>query len=146
MIPMAHPRIVVPTKVSAGKGGNVTIEIDDKLALSDKDGSAAWVVYGLERSSWLMGKTSPDNKFSKAYPAETSYRHSLAEEAAALKMVAESASRFVQEKKVTELDPSLANLIKLKDAGLIEAYILFARADEGIARDYAAYRREIVIN
>jgi len=31
--------------------------------------------------------------------------------------------------------------MKLSDAGLLEAYILFARPDKGIARDYAPYRK-----
>jgi hypothetical protein len=29
----------------------------------------------------------------------------------------------------------------LNEAGLIEAYVLFVRPDEGIGRDYAAYRK-----
>ena len=37
-------------------------------------------------------------------------------------------------------DASLANLLKLHQADMIEPYVLFARADEGIARDYEAYR------
>ena len=32
--------------------------------------------------------------------------------------------------------------MKLNSAGLIEAYILFARPDQGIARDYAAFRKD----
>ncbi len=31
--------------------------------------------------------------------------------------------------------------MKLNDAGLLEAYILFARPDKDIARDYAPYRK-----
>jgi hypothetical protein len=38
------------------------------------------------------------------------------------------------------LDVSLHNLIKLYDAGFLEAYVLYARPDAGIARDYPAYR------
>ena len=30
--------------------------------------------------------------------------------------------------------------MELNDSGLLEAYILFARPDEGIARDYEAHR------
>jgi len=35
----------------------------------------------------------------------------------------------------------LARLIKLHDEQLIESYVLFAMADQGIAEDYAAYRK-----
>ncbi|HST50636.1 MAG TPA: hypothetical protein VLJ61_01395 [Pyrinomonadaceae bacterium] len=43
------------------------------------------------------------------------------------------------DKKVKSLSPSLAKLKKLNDEGLLEAYILLARADQGIADDYPAY-------
>jgi hypothetical protein len=36
----------------------------------------------------------------------------------------------------------LNNLVKLWNAGLIEPYVLFARASQDIARDYGAYRRD----
>jgi hypothetical protein len=38
-------------------------------------------------------------------------------------------------------DESLANLLKLHQSDLIEAYVLFVTPDEGIARDYDEYRR-----
>ena len=38
-------------------------------------------------------------------------------------------------------DPSLATLVKLNDEGLLEPYVLLTRADAGIARDYATYRK-----
>ncbi|PYP84152.1 MAG: hypothetical protein DMG65_23000, partial [Candidatus Angelobacter sp. Gp1-AA117] len=37
-------------------------------------------------------------------------------------------------------DPSLSLLLKLYQAGVLEAYVLFRLGDEGIARDYSAYR------
>jgi hypothetical protein len=43
--------------------------------------------------------------------------------------------------KIKQLDPALAELVRLNDDGLLEAYVLFARADEGIAQDYSAYRK-----
>ncbi|HKO99246.1 MAG TPA: tetratricopeptide repeat protein [Pyrinomonadaceae bacterium] len=142
MIPMGHPRIVVPAKVSRSNSGDVSIAIDEKAMINEKDGSTAWILYGLSRSRWITAKSAPPSeKFTKAYPQETAYRHSLAEETEALRTVAESAERLVQEKKATELDPSLANLIRLKDVDLLEAYVFFARANQGIAHDYPAYRR-----
>jgi hypothetical protein len=69
------------------------------------------------------------------------YRHSLKEEARALRIVAEIAAKDLKDGKVNTLDDSLKNLIKLNDAGLLEAYILFARPDQGISHDYDTYRK-----
>ena len=33
-------------------------------------------------------------------------------------------------------------LVKLNEDGFLEAYILFAHPDQGIVRDYAAYRKD----
>jgi len=41
---------------------------------------------------------------------------------------------------VKQLDSSIENVVKLNSAGLLEAYILFAKPDQGIARDYVTYR------
>ena len=89
----------------------------------------------------MPGKNGPSEKFSKAYPGETTYRHSLAEEVEALRMAASVAERQEKEKKVTSPDPSLANLVRLNQAGLLQPYVFFARVDEGIARDNEVYRR-----
>ncbi|PYS37996.1 MAG: hypothetical protein DMF71_17540, partial [Acidobacteria bacterium] len=45
-----------------------------------------------------------------------------------------------KEKPGMKLTPSLENLVKLSNAGLLEAYLLFVRPDNGIARDYESYR------
>ncbi len=137
---MAHPKIVVPSKVSTGKDGNVTITLDELAVKGNEKGTAAWMLYGLTRAAWMNNKNGLSEKFSKAYPGETKYRHSLAEEVDALKLVLVSASEQLKENKQIELDPSIVTLMKLNEAGLLESYILFVRVDEGIARDYAAYR------
>ena len=36
---------------------------------------------------------------------------------------------------------ALDALVQFEEAGLLEAYVLFARTDEGIARDYVEYRK-----
>jgi hypothetical protein len=41
---------------------------------------------------------------------------------------------------VTAIDPSLAALVKIDQAGLIEPFALLNRADGEIAQDYAPYR------
>ena len=43
------------------------------------------------------------------------------------------------DKKVKALSPSLAKLKKLDDEGLLEAYILLAKADDGISSDHPQY-------
>jgi tetratricopeptide (TPR) repeat protein len=140
-ISMGHPNIVIPAQVSAGNSGDVKITVDDSaLKASDKDGTAAWMFYGLVRATWMPKKNGVSEKFAKSYPGETAYRHSLAEEVEALKGVAESVATQLKEKTVAELNPSLTALIRLKEAGLLEAYVLFAKVDQGIARDYTAYR------
>jgi hypothetical protein len=67
----------------------------------------------------------------------------MKEEATALRIVAELVANDVKTGKLKFVnDPSLAILLKLNQANLIEAYVLFARADDGIAQDYEAYRRD----
>ncbi|HEY0003955.1 MAG TPA: tetratricopeptide repeat protein [Pyrinomonadaceae bacterium] len=132
---LAHPKFDVPTNVSSSGQNKTTINIDPSMLGNKDDGSAAWLMYGIERASW-NGK-----KFTEKYPNEKTYRHSLAEETSALRLVVQSAREQLKDKKVKQLDPSLANLIKLDDAGLLEAYILLARYDEGIVQDYAGYRK-----
>ncbi len=97
------------------------------------DGSFAWIAYGAARSSWRK------EKFAKTFPNEKRYRHSLQEEADALRSVLAIATGDKQAKK---LSTSLAKLKKLNDEGLLEAYILMALADEGIAADHPAYLRQ----
>ena len=107
----------------------------DPKVLADKgDGSSAWVLYGMKRALWRT-KT-----FAEKFPNEKDYRHTLAEEADALKTMANQAKSLLKEQKVKQLDSSIENVVKLNSAGLLEAYILFAKPDQGIARDYVTYR------
>ncbi|MFN2454122.1 MAG: tetratricopeptide repeat protein [Pyrinomonadaceae bacterium] len=133
-VKLAHPHIQPPTALRT-EGNNTTLAVDPKI-LNSQGGSNAWLMYDLTRTAWAKGD------FARAYPNEKVYRHSLREEAAALRMVANAAAKDLQSGKIKSLEPSLATLVKLNDAGLLEAYILLARADQGIARDYAAYRQE----
>lgn len=138
-IKVGHPKIEIPTNVSSAANGNVNVTVDERALSGKDDGSAAWMMYGLARAAWMSDKTGkPSEKFARAYPGEKTYRHSLAEEVDALRLVITS---LKEQKNVKQLEPSLAALIKLHDAGLLEPYILFARADQGIARDYADYQK-----
>lgn len=136
-VKIGHTQIDQPKPSMTGSTGNngTTITIDPK-ALDPKQGAAYyWSFYDLTRSTYPA-------TFQKEFPNEKTYRHSLKEEATALHIVAEMVANDLKSGKIKSMDdPSLANLLKLQQADLIEAYVLFARADEGIARDYAAYRK-----
>jgi tetratricopeptide (TPR) repeat protein len=135
-VQLGHPQIDIPTTVESREGGNTQITIDPKVgAKDDPAGTSAWNRYGFYRASWKL------KEFAKAYPNETSYRHSLREEAAALQAVVEAVKQAQKEKKITQLDRSLANLVKISDEGLLEPFILFALVDEGIAKDYYEYKK-----
>jgi len=125
------PKVLAPSTGADGKTNiNVTIDPATLGKKGDQDGQSAWFIYSLNRGVW------PATRFAKEFPAEKQYRHSLKEEAESLHMVAGQARM----KKVKRLEPQLALLVKLDDAGLIEAYVLISAADQGISPDYEAYR------
>jgi tetratricopeptide (TPR) repeat protein len=128
---IGHPQIDIPTSVTFDEKGGIKINLDASVLLgSGNDGSSAWLLYGGTRTIWQK------EKFAKTFPAEKTYRHSLAEEAEALRGVVTAAA---SDKKAKTLSPALAKLKKLNDDGLLEAYILLARPDAGIAQDHYAY-------
>lgn len=128
---LAHPQIDVPTKVTFDEKGDAKIDLDGSALLGAQDeGLFAWISYGATRSAWRK------EKFTKAFPNERVYRHSLLEEAEALRSVV---SLAVSDKKTKNLSPSLAKLKQLDEEGLLEAYILLAQPDEGVAADHPAY-------
>lgn len=136
-VSLDHPRIEIPTDVTPPENGKMTLTVDPKL-LDEKarrTGLGSWLMYGMSRTSWAT------SEFGKAFPTESTYRHSLREEAAALRSVIEAVKQSEREKQISELDPSLAKLMELDNNGLLEPYILFALADRGIAQDYAEYRK-----
>jgi tetratricopeptide (TPR) repeat protein len=141
-VSMQHPKIEIPTNLTSKKPGEVNITLDSNVLKRDDDGSAAWMMYGIIRAGWMDDKDGKrSEKFTKAYPNETAYRHSIAEEVEALRGVLESVRVQTKEKSATKLTPSLENLLKLDEAGALEAYIFFARPNEGIVRDYFLYRK-----
>jgi tetratricopeptide (TPR) repeat protein len=103
-----------------------------------KDLSDAWRAYHSVRADWKQG-----GKFKQHFPRESQYRHSLAEETEALTAAIRVLERLRGDIDTAELiseDQSLLLLLKLHQAGVLESYVLFRLGDEGIARDYAAYR------
>lgn len=94
---LGHPQIDIPTKVTFDEKGNAQINLDASALLGEKDdGSFAWISYGVTRSTWRK------EKFAKVFPNERVYRHSLAEEADALRSVIVLATG---DKKTKKLSP-----------------------------------------
>jgi hypothetical protein len=133
-INLDHPKIDIPTNVAPGEDGKITINLG-AMSKDDKSGAgAAWLTYGLIRASWQQ------KEFAKEYPNEKKYRHSLKEEAAALR----NALKVYEGRKKTnpkDADASLQLLAKLDQQGFLESFILLATPDEGIVQDYIEYRR-----
>jgi tetratricopeptide (TPR) repeat protein len=137
-VSLAHPTIdQPPPSMRSSQDGNnqTTITIDPK-ALDPKQGPAYyWGFYDLTRAAYPA-------TFNKDYPGETTYRHNLKEEASALRVVAEMVASDLKSGKLKSVDDtSLANLLKLHQADLLEPYVLFGRPDEGISQDYLEYRK-----
>ena len=132
-----HPEVDIPTDVTSQNSNQITINVDpNSLKKDDKSGAGtAWLTYGFVRVSWSK------SEFAKQYPDEKKYRHSLKEEAAALRSALKS-YQGQQAKNPQNTDPSLQLLARLEKEGLLESFILLALPDEGIAQDYPGYRRE----
>jgi tetratricopeptide (TPR) repeat protein len=114
---------------------NITININPADAMDKKNaGGFAWMMYSMKRATFR------GDDFKKDFPDEKEYRHSLREEDEALGMVV----TVLKERKLkpSQLDESLRNLVALSDAGMLDCWILINAADEGIAQDYPAYRKE----
>ncbi len=131
------PRIdrPAPPKADPNKPNTTNIVIDiNSLDQKKNPYGFAWMMYSMVRATWQ------GDQFKKNYPDEKEYRHTLKEEDAALGVVAST----VQEKKakVEKLDESLRNLVELQKAGMLDCWILINGADEGVAKDYSAYRKE----
>lgn len=138
-IALAHPKVEFPANVNKKNDNTTTITMDpNMLAKGDKDGSSgAWMIYSLTRASWAT------SEFAKQYPNEKTYRHSLKEEAASIRAALKELER---QKGGATGDQSLQTLKKLDKEGLLEAFILLAMPDAGIATDFAAYRQTNVEN
>jgi tetratricopeptide (TPR) repeat protein len=115
------------------KGTTITLD-STMLNKSDSATTAAWIAYGARRALWQK------ERYKKEYPQAPAYRHSLREEADSLRVMLSVLSELSQKDKGGSADPSLAELAKIDQAGLLEPYVLIGRADAGIAQDYSGYR------
>lgn len=126
---LGHPKIDIP-KTTVGPDGKKNVDIT--ISPTMDDGSMAWIAYSTTRDEWQK------TKFVKAYPNEKTYRHSVAEEADALRSVLSMAKSL----KPKTLNSQIGMIEKLDKDGVLEAYILLAIPDEGIAADHPAYLRQ----
>lgn len=122
---LGHPKIDIP-ETKTGPDGKPTTNIT--LTTAD-DGSMAWIAYTNTRDDWQK------SKFTKTFPKEKTYRHTMAEETAALRSVVSMARSL----KPKQLNTQIALLEKMDKDGVLEAFVLMARADEGISGDYDDY-------
>jgi hypothetical protein len=130
----SHPRIVPEDIEGAGDAKKADqAKVLAEAAARPADGRSHWRLYRETRAAWQK------DRFQKTFPG-AAYRHSLAEEADALRRVARKIADDVKAGRIKQPDPCFANLLQLDQEGLLEAYILIARPDDGITQDYDAYR------
>jgi len=130
---LAHPAIDLPVEVTLDAKGEAQVSVDAGKLGDAESGAAAWNAYGPARAAWR------NVQFALKFPNEPAYRHSLAEEVDALRTVIAVATDDMTVKKPS---PTLGKLNKLNQEGLLEAYVLLARADKGIAQDHPAYLKD----
>ena len=120
---LGHPKLNIPDVSFDSNGKAIT-----GAAIDANDPSARpWLSYIATRESWRK------EKFAKAFPKESVYRHSLQEEAEALRSV------ITASEGSKTANPQLQVLAKMDAEGLLEAFILMALPDKGIAADHAEF-------
>ncbi len=138
---LAAPPVTLPGRpkieTTTGKDGYITsmkMGLDPSLkANEDSPMLTANMAYEMEFSTWVIGGI-----FHKTFPTETQYRHSLAEEAQAIRsgLSALKKANTAEDK----YDATWKTLADLDRDGMLECWILLDHPDQGIAQDYAAYR------
>ncbi len=102
-----------------------------RLSLPSGDSAtAARIAYDSVRAAWRDVAGGRSAAFAAALPSETAYRHSLAEELAALRAAGKAGGD----------DPRTRNIATLDSLGLLEPFVLIAGSDAGVAQDYPGYR------
>ena len=125
---LAHPQIDTP-KLQPGKDGKMETTLTVNPVMDD--GGLAWAAYITTREDWSK------RKFALEFPAEKAYRHTAREEADALRSVVTTAKTL----KPKKLNEQIALIEQMDKDGVLEAYVLMATPDKGIAADHAAYLR-----
>lgn len=127
-------RINTPAAETKNGRTNITLNMNSKDGIL---GGMAWIIYGGVRTQWQK------EEFKKHFPDAKEYRHSLAEESAALSTAAAGVSSDAKKNKKQPTDPDVVLLMTLYDAKMIEPYVLLSAPDRDIAlNDYAPYRAQ----
>jgi tetratricopeptide (TPR) repeat protein len=128
---VAPPPIKLPARATAGKDGKINIMMSP--GQGDAEG-AMDLAYSMGSAVWQGGE------FKKNFPDEKVYRHSLKEETQSIRVMLSVA----KEQKIPEakLSTSTKLLMELDKNGMLECWILLDDADNGIAQDYVAYRKD----
>lgn len=125
---LGHPKFDIPQSTTGADGKtNTTLNIN----ILNDDGGIAWISYTATRETWKK------EKFKQTFPGESVYRHSMAEEADALRSVVKIAKTLKSKKP----NPQFEMIEKMDKDGVLEAYVLMAIPDQGIAKDHPAYLR-----
>jgi tetratricopeptide (TPR) repeat protein len=114
--------------VSTANGPRVTL---DPSLHSEDPMFKPWLAYAGRRIQWQK------EKFKREFPNDAKYRHTLLEEVDALRLMVLALS---QPDVAGKLDPSLAALVKIDQAGFLEPFALLNHADADVAQDYTSYR------
>lgn len=134
---LSEPAPLKPRDAKASNKGESLFEVK-LFPQRPKDLTDAWRAYQAVRAEWKEG-----GKFKQRFPQEAEYRHSLEEETEALTAeirVLEKLKGDIETAELVTEDQPLLLLLKLHQAGVLEPYVLFRLADEGIAKDYPNYR------
>lgn len=120
---LGHPVVDIPDVTFDTNGKAVP-----KVSISVEDTSLrTWLAYLATRETWKK------EKFAKALPKETAYRHSLQEEVEALRAAIAAATEQKSPNKQFEL------LAKMDTEGVLEAFVLLAKPNDGIAMDHPEF-------
>jgi tetratricopeptide (TPR) repeat protein len=139
---MVMPNIVRPEFTTPeGK-----LAIDPTLAASTKDGRSSWIIYQqyrVDHGARVLNQTVVAGGWDKnAVITPSGYRHTIAEEHAALRAMLKDIKAKLKDGTVAEadLDVSIRNIRSLEQADMLGAWIAINAADTGIHSDYPAYR------
>jgi|SRR5579871_656044 len=122
------------------------LRIDPELAASTKDGRSSWVIYQQFRvahgARTLNQAIVAGASDANAVIRPTEYRHTIAEEHAALRAMLDDIDAKLKGDTLIEsnLDPSIRNIRNLEKANVLGAWIAINAADAGIRSDYPDYR------
>ena len=130
-VSLRPPEVALPRLEVALKGEKISVDFDPSHG-------PLVLAYALGRSQWL--KEEREKFFGK----DTVPRHSLAEECHGLRTFLKVAAELAEKEPaaVKTFEATIAALKELDATGLLEAYVLFDRADMDLALDYAPYRIE----